>query len=467
VTPAAEPVGGRRRVPGLLVVLTAVVLVVAVVVAVVLTSSAGRPEIAAAPAPVEVNPVLKGVGTDAPAPTVPGLAGALAGVIANPALGTLTGTVVDPATGTTLWERNATGPLTPASTGKLLTAAAALLALDPQARLTTQVVAGPEPGSVVLVGGGDPTLNSLPDGKESVYPGAAHVDDLARQVLKANVGGPVRKVYVDLGRYRGDTLAPGWDPSDVGGGSVAPIVPVEVDGGRMDPLAPEGRRNGNPAQQVAAELARKLGAEPSAVALGSAPAGARVLGEVRSTPIPDLVDNFLTISDNVLAEAVARELARATGNEPSFAGGSRAVLDVLRRNGFDLTGVRMADGSGLSTQDLVPAKLLGSLLTVAAGSGDDPRTAKLRPLLDGLPIAGGSGTLADRYQTAPSSAGKGWVRAKTGTLSGVNTLAGTVLDDEGRLLVFALMSNNGAPSNDEVRGALDAIAATLRGCGCH
>jgi len=471
--PTAEPAPRQWRIPRRWALLTALLLVVGVGVGVVLGTPlgakiglGGAAEIAPPPAPVAVNPAMRGVGTEAPAPSRQGLSAALAGVAANPVLGTLTGSVVDPATGATLWERNPTVPLAPASTGKLLTAAAALLAMDHQTRFTTKVVAGPEPGSVVLVGGGDPTLSSLPDDRESVYPGAAHLDDLVRQV-KAATGGQARKVYVDLSRFRGDTLAPGWDPGDVNGGSVAPIVPVMMDGARLDPSESEGKRNGNPAQQVAAELARGLGADPSSVALGNAPPGARLLGQVQSAPITDLVDNFLTISDNVLAEATARELARTMGGEASFAGGSKAVLDTLRQTGFDLTGVRMVDGSGLSTEDLVPAKLLSSLLTVAAGSGSDPRTAKLRPLLGGLPVAGGSGTLATRYQTAPAAAGKGWVRAKTGTLSGVNTLAGTVVDDEGRLLVFALMSNNGAQSNDAVRAALDAVAATLRGCGCH
>jgi D-alanyl-D-alanine carboxypeptidase/D-alanyl-D-alanine-endopeptidase (penicillin-binding protein 4) len=96
--------------------------------------------------------------------------------------------------------------------------------------------------------------------------------------------------------------------------------------------------------------------------------------------------------------------------------------------------------------------------------------AKLRPLLLGLPIAGspvGDGTLSGRYQTSPSSAGKGWVRAKTGTLTeqGVFALAGVVLDVDGRVLVFALVSNQ-APST-LAPSVLDTMAAALRGCGCR
>ncbi|MGH3869063.1 MAG: D-alanyl-D-alanine carboxypeptidase, partial [Pseudonocardiaceae bacterium] len=92
------------------------------------------------------------------------------------------------------------------------------------------------------------------------------------------------------------------------------------------------------------------------------------------------------------------------------------------------------------------------------------RTVALRPLLVGLPVAGGSGTLADRYH-GPAAGGRGWVRAKTGTLTGVNSLAGIVLDAEGRVLVFALLSNG--PNPVSVRPRLDTLAAGLRSCGCR
>ncbi|MGH3625089.1 MAG: D-alanyl-D-alanine carboxypeptidase/D-alanyl-D-alanine endopeptidase, partial [Sciscionella sp.] len=200
----------------------------------------------------------------------------------------------------------------------------------------------------------------------------------------------------------------------------------------------------------------------------SAPKGAKVLGEVHSAPIEDLVANMLEVSDNVLAEAVGREVARATGNEPSFDGATTAVLNTLRRNGLDTTGATMADCSGLSTQDRLPARLLASILAASTRTGtDDVRTAKLRPMLTGLPVAGGTGTLDeshDRFQGSANSSGRGYVQAKTGTLTGVSTLAGVVLDSDDRVLVFAMMSNGSVPA--EARPALDAIATRLRECGC-
>ena len=417
------------------------------------------------PPPVVVHPALRPAADLGPAPTPTGVGTVLDPLVASGGLGTLSGQVLDPATGTVLWQQNPTTALMPGSTAKLLTASAALLALDHQDRLRTTVLAGAEPGTVVLVGGGDPTLSAAGPGTATGYPGAARLDDLVAQV---QTHGPVRRVLVDVSRYVGDAFAPGWFPADVAGGYIAPIEPIMLDGGREDPSQEVSPRSAKPATAAAAELARRLGADPDTVTVGYAPPGAAVLGAVSSPPVQDLVATALTESDNVLAEALAREVARATGAQPSFSGASQAVLSVLRGHGFDVNGAAMVDGSGLSVDDSVPATLLTELLGAAAApdrsNADQQRTVALRPLLVGLPVAGGSGTLADRYHGS-AAVGRGWVRAKTGTLTGVNSLAGTVLDTEGRVLVFALLSNG--PNPVSVRPRLDALAAGLRSCGCH
>jgi serine-type D-Ala-D-Ala carboxypeptidase/endopeptidase (penicillin-binding protein 4) len=435
------------------------------------------------PPPVVPHPALRPAAVDGSAPTRTGIGAVLNPLITAGGLGTLSGEVLDPATGTVLWQRDPGAALVPGSTAKLLTASAALLALNHQARLHTTVLAGAEPGTIVLVGGGDPTLSAAGPGTATGYPGAARLDDLVGQV-RAAAPGPVRRVLVDVGRYAGEALAPGWFPADVTGGYIAPIEPVMLDGGREDPTQEISPRAAKPATAAAAELARRLGADPDTVSIGNAPPGAAVLGEVSSPPVQDLVATALQRSDNVLAEALAREVARAIGAPASFSGASQAVLTVLGNHGFDVSGATLVDGSGLSVSDAVPATLLTELLGAAAAPDGSPdkspdkstadranangahqqRTAALRPLLVGLPVAGGSGTLADRYH-GPSAGGRGWVRAKTGTLTGVNSLAGTVLDAEGRVLVFALLSNG--PDPVSVRPRLDALATGLRSCGCH
>ncbi|MCP2245798.1 D-alanyl-D-alanine carboxypeptidase / D-alanyl-D-alanine-endopeptidase (penicillin-binding protein 4) [Lentzea aerocolonigenes] len=410
-------------------------------------------------APAVVQPLVKPAGAGSPAPSAAGVKSVLTGPAGNSALGTLTGSVVDPANGAALWQQGDTIPATPASSLKILTAAAALLSLEKTDQLSTKVVQGAEPGTVVIVGGGDPTISGTPG--SSVYPGAASLDDLVNQVKQK---GAVTKVLFDLGRYTGEALGPQWESADIGGGSVAPIVPFMLDGGRVNPKDVNGARTGSPGQAAADAFAQRIGA-PGATA-GTAPQGAQVLGEIKSAPIEQLVDNMMQISDNVLTEAIAREIAIKSGNEPSFAGGVKAVRDVLTKNGFDLTGANFVDGSGLSASNRIPAKLLTDVLSQAAKpSLDDPRTAKLRPLLTALPVAGGSGTLAGRYG-GNAAQGRGWVRAKTGTLTGVNALAGTVVDVDGRVLVFAFMSASNRNAETEVRPALDVMAAALRGCGC-
>lgn len=420
------------------------------------------PTTAAPLPPAPVSLAMKGVGADGKPATAAGVRAVLAGPAANGLLAPLSGVVVDPVAGTPLWNQGETTPQTPASTIKVLTAAAALLALDHRAQFSTKVVRGAQPGSVVLVGGGDPTLSSRPAGETTVYPGAATIDDLAAQVRAS--GGQVTQVQYDVSRYAGPGTAPGWDPSDVPNGYVAPIEPVMLDGGRGDPTKYDTPRTATPAAVAAQALAQRLGVP--AVAAGVASPAAEVLGEVKSAPVDQLVENLMQISDNVLAETMAREVAKARGLEPSFAGATQAVRDVLTENGFDLSTSTIVDGSGLSPNDKVPAKLLADVLVAAAKpDASDPKTAKLRPLLTALPVAGGSGTLATRYEQW-GAGGRGWVRAKTGTLTSVNTLAGVVVDADGRLLVFAFMSLSPEQNNSLVRGALDEMAAALRTCGC-
>ncbi|MDR7301699.1 D-alanyl-D-alanine carboxypeptidase/D-alanyl-D-alanine endopeptidase [Haloactinomyces albus] len=475
-SPAAEPATSapavplyRRRRVLVTVSLVAVVLLAAgVVFGRSLLFGDGEPPRAEPPSPVRLRPAFEPLGGSGAAPSKQQVAAALEPAVSDPALGTFGGIVLDPVTGRTLWKHNAQQGFVPASTAKLLTVSAALLTLGHRHRFTTKVVQGAEPGSVVLVGGGDPTLSSLPEEANSVYPGAAHLDTLVAEVRKAT-GGEVSSITVDTSRYTGPDLAPGWLPADVGNGYIAPIEPVMLDGGRADPTRGVSPRSSQPALDAGRELARRLGVPTSDVDIGEAPQGAPVLGEVKSAPLQQMVRTVLRHSDNVLAETLAREVAIATDHEPSFAGATAAVRAVLTRNGFDLTGTRMVDGSGLSTDDRVTARALGSLLVSAsAPAGADgalPRkTAKLRALLTALPVAGGSGSLEDRYREAASN-GRGWVRAKTGTLTDVNSLAGTIVTRDGSLLVFAVISNG--TSSIVARPALDKVASALRTCGCR
>lgn len=468
-----QRIGDTLRVPGrglrrVVVVVVVLVLAGATGGAVALTAPVLLAQVRPAEVPALPPVPARALGplpTSAPAPTAAGLSKVL-DPMADAMAGEFTGTVLDADSGKVLWGRNATDALAPGSTGKLLTTAAALLTLNPTGTLTTRVVVGTVPGTVVLVGGGDPTLTALPEGRTGVYPDPARLTTLAARVKAAMPGG-ITKVLIDTSRYTGPTMASGWDPADIAAGNFTPIGPLMLDGGRMDPGARDGARVEDPAEVAGQAFAKLLGVDPGTVNKVKTPTDAKQLAAVSSAPISDLVENLLQISDNVSAEVLARETAIARGGDPSFTGAVKETLAALSAAGLDTTGAVMSDASGLSTDDRIPARLLGAILSAAAAPAQGPDdTQFLRPIIAGLPVAGGDGTLDDRFTPdAGSSAGRGVVRAKTGTLTDVSSLAGVVTDADGRLLVFATMSTGVLPS--KARPRLDDIAAKLSGCGCR
>ena len=403
----------------------------------------------------------------APMPTEAGLAAAL-GKPADAVPGTFTGVVLDPASNKVLWQRTPGTPLVPGSTAKLITTSAALLTLNPTSSLVTRVVAGGEPGAVVLVGGGDPTLTALPPGKVGVYPDPTRLTDARRRRSRRPPAAAITKVMIDTSRYRGPGLAPGWDEGDIAGGNITPITPLMLDGGRIDPTQQDGARVPDPAQQAGLAFAKLLGRGQGRCGRRAQPRPTpRCWARSTSAPVAELVETLLQKSDNVLAEVLARETAIARGGEPSFDGAVEATMAALTQAGIPTTGAAMVDGSGLSTQDRVPAQLLAALVAAAAAPAQGPAdTEFLRPVLTGLPVAGGDGTLEDRFAPGvDSSAGRGVVRAKTGTLTTASSLAGVVVDADQRLLVFAFMSNGALPLR--TRPKLDDLAAELSRCGCR
>nr|WP_308163108.1 D-alanyl-D-alanine carboxypeptidase/D-alanyl-D-alanine-endopeptidase [Nocardia alni] len=433
-------------------------------------------KITAAPAPVAPSPQVAAASPNAPEPSSQGLTSALAPVIASPDLGAFSGVVTDAATGAALWSSGQDKPVIPASTTKILTSAAALLVLPADHRVTTRVVAAPEENELVLIGGGDPTLTANPDGK-GYYPDGPKLSDLVSRIRAT--GRTFGSIVVDNSAYTGPTQAPGWDPADIAGGSWAPIEPVMLEGGRLG-SAEYAPRTPTPALDVGRRLAQQLGMDPAKVHVGKAPADATPVAQVQSAPLWERLTQMMTDSDDVVAESIGREVAAATGAQPSFAGAAQAVLTALNAAGFDTSGVVLHDTSGLSTDDRIPARLLNKIIAEAAagpqGAGQNTTESAtvgatsastgnpLAPLLDYLPVGAGTGSLAYRYTTPRDKVAAGWVRAKTGTLSVSSALAGYVLDDDGRVLTFALMSNGG--STDPSRLALDAVVATLRNCGC-
>lgn len=452
-----------RRSTHVVIGVSVLVLVAVVVAAAALLTGSKTTEasaLPAAPAPVTADPEVVPVPDAASEPTPEGLASALAVALADPNLGKLTGRISDAITGEELWSQDPLLPMQPASTNKVLTAAAALLTLDRTARLeTTVVTSASRPGVITLVGGGDPTLSAAPVGVDTWYRDAARISDLADQVRAS--GTEVTAVEVDTSYYSGPLMAPGWDPLDISYGDIAPIVPVMLDGGRTQPVSVDSYRSTTPASDAGRALAVALDVNPSTVTLATSPvSGGTEIASVQSPPLMERLREMMNSSDNVMAETIGREVAAELGEPRSFTGSVDAVLEALTAADVDTVGAFLVDSSGLSVDNLLTAETLDEVIGAAAGTA----TPALRPLVDLLPIAGGSGTLSNRYlDTEIDRAAAGWLRAKTGSLTGTNALAGIVTDSAGRVLTFALISNDAGPTG---RLAIDALAATLRTCGC-
>ncbi len=397
----------------------------------------------------------------APAPTASAVTAALGPALTVPALGpSVSAQVVDAATGTALLSERTQELVAPASTAKLLTAAALLQVHHATDRFTTRVVAGATPGTVVLVGGGDPTLSGAAAGQPSEYAEAARVSDLATQVRAALGSTPITHVLVDDSLFTGPATATGWAAADAPSSYASPITAAMVDAGRDVPDA----ANRSAAPDLAAGRALATALAGASVQAGVAPSGARVLASVQSAPVSTLIEQMLSDSDNVIAEVLGRQVALAVKAAPSFAGAAAAIAQTLSPLGIAV-GNTMHDASGLSGLDRVRAVTLGQVLVMAAGS----QRPDWRPILSGLSVAGWDGTLLeqDRF-TGSAAVADGAVRAKTGSLDGVSGLAGVVTDADGRQLVFSFVADQ-VPDLDPTpaRTALDAVVAVLARCGCR
>jgi serine-type D-Ala-D-Ala carboxypeptidase/endopeptidase (penicillin-binding protein 4) len=416
--------------------------------------------------------------------TAAGVTAALSSMLGSPSLGPHVGAVVDDlSTGQVLFSRQGGSAFAPASTAKLAVATAALEVLGPAARLTTRVVAGPTRSSIILVGGGDPTL-AAGRPPASDYPQPATLASLAAETARALRARGVHAVHLryDASLFTGPGMGPGWAADDVASGDVTAIEPLEVDQGRLTPGgapqdADEPRnfraRSTAPAASAAQDFAsllagrgiRVLGGVAQAVAAHGPVVGrTATIAAVSSPPLAEIIEQMLTESNNVIAENLARQVAIATGHPASFSGAAAAETGVLRRLG--VSGITLVDGSGLSPQDQITPDTLIHLIRLAAS----PSQPELRPVITGLPVAGFSGTLAPGGSVfndlGPSA--RGVVRAKTGNLLTVVSLAGLAYARNGQLLAFAFMADQ-LPKNGLTAAADDMtrLATALAGCGCR
>lgn len=379
----------------------------------------------------------------------------------DPRLMRFQGQVRNARTGEVLFDRKGAKASRAASVMKVLTSAAALQVLGPDHRLTTRVVEGTRRGEIVLVGGGDVTLSRTPAGTRTAYAGAPHLSTLAKQVKRAwaaaHPGTRITRIVLDSSYFGGPSWQPTWKTKERPLGSTPKITALMVDGDRANPALNTSPRGSDPIGRAGSAFASYFGG--ASVSRGVAPKGAHVLGTVRSQPVSTLVQQELVVSDNTIAEALARVTAIEAGTGKTFSSIDAAVIPALRAYGVEPTGVRVVDGSGLSDDNRIPPAYLTKLMVKVLH-----KSKGLGPVFSGLPIAGRTGSLAyaDRFSGAASRA-DGKVRAKTGWIDTGYTLSGIIRAKDGTPLTFAFYAlGNVSPS---AKQALDTLTADVWSCG--
>ena len=414
----------------------------------------GQPVSAATPEPVLEPTVI--AGSTAPVPTRAGLDAKLTPLLTSRSMGISAAIVLDPATGEFLFDRGAQSPQVPASTTKLVTAAAALHVLGAQTRLATTVQS--DGSTLTLVGGGDATVVTGTRPRS-----AASLTDLAKQTAAALPAGASVVVNYDDSLFSGPGLASGWSRGWPRAGVVAPVAALMTDEGRVTKgsLA----RTSEPARAAAQQFTRLLKANGAEARLGTKATpveGSTEIARVESPTVSTLVQQMLTDSNNDLAECLAHLVGLKSTGKATFKTGASATIEAINELGISTVGMVLVDGSGLSSKNRIAPYTLAALISMTAGD----RAYELWPIAAGLPVAGLTGTLSDRFTVKGTKQAIGYVRAKTGSLSDTVALAGSVRDRDGRVLAFAVLANN-IPSVGAARATVDKIANQLAKCGCR
>ncbi|GAA3737858.1 hypothetical protein GCM10022239_11900 [Leifsonia bigeumensis] len=381
----------------------------------------------------------------------------------DPRLLTFAGSVINVTTGEVLFDRSAEDGAPPASVLKVLTAAAALATIGPDYRMATRVYEGSTPGSIVLVGGGDPTISALPAGVESFYRGAPKMDDLAAKTKTAweaaHPGEEITSVILDATYWDpADKWDPTWERSEQTIGYHSEVTALMVDGDRANPQKGTSPRSTDPIGRAgnAFVAALDLG-HPVDISTGAALAGKPLLAEVKSQPIKILIGQMLLTSDNTLAEMIARVVSKESGAGGTAASLASVIPGSLATYGLDPVGVIVRDGSGLSANSAVAPLFVAQLMAKVYTGGQGLDVIKA-----GLPVAGKTGSLASRF-TGANAVARGNVVAKTGWIKSSRTLAGWVHATDGSVLSFAFYALGPVQAN--ATDALDTVTTGVYNCG--
>ncbi len=401
--------------------------------------------------------------------------------------------VVSLATGKTLYEKNASSLFLPASTMKLITGSAAMEILGIDYRFLTKIYTdgliekGVIKGNVWIKGAGDPELSTR------------SLEDLALQVKLKGVQRIQGNIYIDRSDFDGIAQGPGWTWDDGAVDWNSPLdaltinhscVAIWVKPNSLCELPPEvyiepetelvtvenhaltvenkealsvERRwktkeniidvsgsvvKGQEIQKfrvpvespyvyaayVFRDLLEKNGIRfKGKIEEKKMGPGYSELASYASRPLFEMVVEMMKISDNLIADSLFKKIGQQIFGSPgSWQNGMEAIKSFLTEKvGMDVSNLVIVDGSGISRYNLLSPHQLITLLTWV-----DQHSAISSEFMASLPISGTDGNLCNRM-TAPSVKGK--VRAKTGSLMGVSTLAGYATTWKGERLVFSIM----------------------------
>ena len=434
-------------------------------------AKAGAVDLVDVPAPVELA---------APGdPVAQQVTAAMVDAIARAGDAGQSGVYVMDADGRVVFDSGGTVPLIPASTAKLVTAAAALTAFGPDHTFATTVSSdapvGPEgvlAGDLVVTGGGDPTLVSQDwiEGEVDTERPHTPIAGLADQLVAAGVRRIEGDVVGDGSYLDGDVLAAGWPPRYLEDLDGTPIDGLTVDEGlelyRNDAGALRSRASVDPVGDAARVLAAAL-VERGVVITGEAraadvptPPGSIELGRLQSPPLVTLLTTMVQRSDNHLADVLFRAVGRRVEGAGSFDDGAAQAIAVLDELGLDWSSTTLADGSGLSRDSRVPVALLVTLNYRMTSSSVGATWQDL------MAVSGVSGTLQRRLVDTIAELR---LRGKTGSLGDVRAISGAVVGPDGRPFWFGVASNElEGPQLSNARRLQDLVvlglAATLYGC---
>ena len=396
-----------------------------------------------------------------------------------------------------------------ASVMKTITAAAALKfivkprevqALDPY-RATTSVLTLPsQPSTIILRGGGDPTLSRVEAGSYTTYylPGQhpAKLRELAALTLRnLPEGTTINKLVLDSSFFKGATWNPNWYAYSRTVGDMTPITGLMIDAGRVNPDLTDrkysGRRVSDPALQAgksfkswllsldkkAADAAALAGEtyiskiDPKLVITKSTtPSTAVELASKQSQPISNWIRHFMKVSDNTETEMVARHTALALGLSNKYTSVQTVGTRLFQSIGVSPSKLVMKDGSGLARTNRVTPKLLVGLFKNAADPTSD--LAELPAMM----ATSGEGTLSGRFMSYDKTLKKnvlviprGSIRAKTGYIGGLYSLSGIVTTEDDHQIAFAIFARSDTANRKYVgagtKSAIDNVVEKLYLCG--